>query len=218
MRVLITHQFNTAMAGLDTLQQREVFSLYSFIESADKEHVLASSLTHIMSENEDIYTLRGNDVRVFCTFTSEAGEDVIVFLDVKSVKSRGLSASHKPLSGEITLFGSRGDPVAYIADSSDKTIFSFNGEPLAYIDEKSNIYGFNGRHLGWYENEIIWDHNGNRVGFTKNTCPVLAQFEPFKGFKQFKPFRSFKQFAPFKPFKSINISNIGLLEFLKAGR
>jgi len=122
------------------------------------------------------------------------------------------------MEGEITLFGSQGEPVAYIEDTKNKTIFSFNGEPLAYIDESNNLYVFNGMHLGWFEDQIIWNHLGQQIGFTKNTCPTFTKFEPFKGFKQFKPFKAFKQFAPFKPLKSSTVSSSGLLEFLRQGR
>jgi len=218
MKTLITQQFNTAMLSLTLQMQREVSALYSFTNSADKEHIIASSFTQIASENHDIFTLRGNTVRIFCTFTTQDDVETIVFLDVKAVGGYGLTGSNSEIEGEITLFGSRGEPIAYIEDNNDRTIFTFNGEPLAYIDDNQNIYGFNGVHLGWYEDQVIWDHAGDKVGFTKNTCPIFTQFEPFKGFKQFKPFKGFQQFAPFKPFNSNNISGLGLLEFLKAGR
>ena len=218
MKTLVTHQFNKAMLSLTPLMQQEVTGFYSLANSVDKEHLIASSFTQIDSENDDIFTLRGNNVRIFCTFTTDHGEESIVFLDAKSVSSFGYSSTLNDLQGEITLFGAQGEPIAYIEDTSDKTIFTFNGEPSAYVDENNNIYGYNGNHLGWYEEQILWDHSGNRVGFTKNTCPSFIQFEPFKGFKQFKPFKSFKQFAPLKPLKSHNHSSIGLLEFIKAGR
>jgi len=218
MKTLISHQFNTAMASLTPAMQQEVNGLFSLASTVDKEHLIASSFTQINSKNGDIFTLRGNTIRIFCTFSIDKDEEAIVFLDVKTVSSYATSASLNNLQGEITLFGSKGEPIGYIEDSDDKTIFTFNGEPLAYIDDSQNIYGFNGQHLGWYEEQIVWDHTGSKVGFTKNTCPVFTQFEPFKGFKQFKPFKGFKQFAPFKPFKGYGNSSIGLLEFIKAGR
>ena len=217
MKVLITHQFNNAMQNLDKASQDEVSALYTFISGSDKEHVVASSLTQIASEMGDIFTLRGPSVRIFCTFSSEGEEETIVFLDVKVVRDFTFKTSQEEHKGEVTLFGSRGEPIAYIEDSKDKTIYTFNGQPLAYIDGDQNIYGFNGRHLGWFEDQVVWDQSGQRVGFTKATCPVFTQFEPFKGFKQFKPFKSFKQFAPLRPFKSNAVSDVGLLEFLKAG-
>lgn len=218
MKVLITPQFNSAMQSLNRQSQQEVGNLYSFLSTVDKELIVSSAFTKITSKNDDIFTLRGGSVRVFCTFSFQNDEEVLVLLDVKTAHDVGLSLTSTELKGEITLFGAQGEPIAYIEDSDEKTIFTFNGEPLAYIDENKNIYGFNGKHLGWFEDQIVWNHLGQRVGFTKHTCPTFTQFEPFKGFKQFKPFKAFKQFAPLKPLKSSIVSSTGLLEFLKDGR
>ena len=128
------------MLSLTPSMQQEVSTLFSFTNAADKEHLAASPLTQIESENHDIFTLRGNSVRIFCTFTMEGEEEAIVFLDVKSVRGASGRKSHSELTGEVTLFGSQGEPVAYIEDDSEKTIFTFNGEPCAYIDESLNIY------------------------------------------------------------------------------
>lgn len=151
MKALVTHQFNKAMLSLTPLMQKEVSGFYSLANSVDKEHLIASSFTQISSQNDDIFTLRGNNVRIFCTFSIDDGEESIVFLDVKSVSGFGYSSSLNDLQGEIALFGSQGEPIAYVEDANDKTIFTFNGEPLAYIDKNNNIYGYNGNHLGWYE-------------------------------------------------------------------
>lgn len=218
MKVLIAPQFNAVMQGLAKEAQIEVSALYNFASISDKEHVVSSSLTKITSEHNDIFTLRGTTVRIFCTFSYDSGNEVLVFLDVKVVRDISTKAAKNVLKGEVTLFGNHGEPIAYIEDNKEKAIFSFNGEPLAYIDEDQNIYGFNGKHLGWFEDQIVLNHEGLKVGFTKTTSPAFTQFEPFKGFKQFKPFKSFKEFAPFKPFKSQSVSETGLLEFLKKGR
>lgn len=117
---------------------------------------------------------------------------------------------------EITLFDADGNPVVYIVPDDENTIYLWSGKPVAYLDGE-NIYGFNGKHLGWFEDGIIWDHKGNSVGFIKSRLPVFAKFEPFKAFKQFKSFKSFKEFAPFKPFKSTSISKTPLPIFLSMG-
>ena len=115
---------------------------------------------------------------------------------------------------QITLFDRTGKPVAYIDYQEDAAIYSFPGRPLAYINADMDVYTFHGKHLGWFEDGIVWDHRGRQVGFTEETCPVLIHFEPFKGFQQFQPFRGFEQFPPFKPFKANVHSNIGLIDFL----
>ena len=119
--------------------------------------------------------------------------------------------------GQETLFDSRGAPVAYIDYDDELTIYSVAGAPLAYLDG-DNVYGFNGRHLGWYEGGVLWDHSGVRAGFRQDASAVFTQFEPFKGFKQFKPFKGFQQFAPFKPFKGAGYIEQSLEVWLERGR
>lgn len=215
MKVLITHQFNQAMLRLNSLQQQEVSRLFSLVRTLEKENVLNSALlTRITSKDEGIYTLRGKHVRIFCTFDADEN---ILFLDVASAVIPQVVDTEVE-EDKTTLFGVKGDPIAYIAWNDGNTIYSFNGKPLAYVDKNINIYGFNGKHLGWFEDGIVLDHQRRRVGFTKQASPVFTQFEPFKGFKQFKPFKGFKQFAPFKPLKSAANSATGLLDFLERGR
>jgi hypothetical protein len=120
------------------------------------------------------------------------------------------------MAEELTLYDSQGNPVAYVSPDNDNTIYLWSGNPVGYLDGE-HVYGFNGKHLGWFEDGIIWDHSGARAGFTAGTLPVLASMEPFKGFKQFLPFKGFKQFAPFKPFKKLTASQTPLAVHLAAG-
>ncbi|HYY58564.1 MAG TPA: hypothetical protein VE842_14620 [Pyrinomonadaceae bacterium] len=118
---------------------------------------------------------------------------------------------------EITLFDVTGRPTAYLSVQHDNTIYLWSGEPVAYLHGE-HVYSFNGRHLGWFESGVLWDHSGYRAGFVRSTLPVYAQFEPFKSFKQFKPFKSFREFAPFKPFRSTSSSRAPLSVLLVGGR
>ncbi|MDD2906133.1 MAG: hypothetical protein PHC74_07515 [Sulfurimonas sp.] len=217
MKVLITHQFNTKMKELTEIVQQEVVALYSFVNSNTKEDILNSSLlTKITSEDSNIFTIRGRSIRIFCTFDNTEGQDQLLFLDVTSIDDLPYQPDVKR-NGETTLYDRNGEAIAYIAHNDDDTIYTYNGKPCAYIDNSNNIYGFNGQHLGWFEDNIIWEHSGQRIGFIKSTTPVLTRFEPFKGFKEFKPFKGFKQFAPFKPLKSMSNSQNSLLSFLLDG-
>lgn len=93
----------------------------------------------------------------------------------------------------------------------------WNGRPVAYLSDNNTIYGFNGKHLGWYEDGTFWNLEGERVGFNQNACPVFTKFEPFKSFKMFKPFKSFKEFQKMKPFKKQYISAASLEQYLLIG-
>lgn len=117
-----------------------------------------------------------------------------------------------------TLFETDGKPVAYIDYEDDSTIFLWNGEPVAYLDTNNCIYGFNGKHLGWFENGIIWNLEGERNGYNKKTLPVYAKYEPYKSYKKYKPYRSYKEYAKRMPYKKISKSNTSLSQFLFRGK
>lgn len=118
---------------------------------------------------------------------------------------------------EETIYNVQGQPKAYIAYDDESTIYLWGGMPVAYL-KKSDIYGFNGKHLGWYEDGIVRDHAGCIVGFNSKAATVSVAFEPFKAFKAFKPFKAFTQFAPFKPFYDTSRSELELVAFLMQGR
>jgi hypothetical protein len=103
---------------------------------------------------------------------------------------------------DVTLFDGAGKATAYIAVDDELTIYLWDGKPVAYLESDSeggyHVYGFNGKHLGWFVRGVIWDHGGKASCATKETLQS-TEFEPFKAFKQFKPFKAFTQFAPFRP-------------------
>jgi hypothetical protein len=122
-------------------------------------------------------------------------------------------------SDEISLYNSSLQATAYIAE--DLTLYLWSGKPVAYLDNDSvggfHVYGFNGKHLGWFVGGIIRDHQGNVVGAVAEAFSVPPVFAPFKSFKEFKPFKSFKEFAPFRPFFMNNWSDTDLKLFLLQG-
>ena len=116
---------------------------------------------------------------------------------------------------EETIFDQDGNAVAYIDYNDENTIYMWDGTLFSYLDEENHIYRFNGKHLGLFEDGIIWNLIGDRTGYNKQTIPVFAKFEPFKAFKKFK---SFKEFAKFKPFKMTSRRNTSLQQFLAEGQ
>jgi 4-fold beta flower protein len=73
---------------------------------------------------------------------------------------------------ETILYNKIGEAVAYIAADYHRTIYLWEGLPVAYLFDEGHLYGLNGRHLGWFKDEVIYNHDGVRVGFTSSTCPV----------------------------------------------
>lgn len=117
---------------------------------------------------------------------------------------------------EETLFDIKGNPVAYIAYDNEPVIYMWKGKPVAYLYGDC-IFGFNGKHLGWFEKGIVWNMDGLINGFNKNSADVYLSFEPFKGFKEFLPIKSFKEFAHMKPLYKMTKSSCPLSKLLMSG-
>lgn len=116
---------------------------------------------------------------------------------------------------ETALIDSKGKYVAYITEEG--VIYAWEGgTPPAYLEGES-IYSFNGKHLGWFLNGYIVDHNGYKVGAVEGVVKSSSLIKPFKGFKGFVPFKSFKEMAPRKPQILNQWSSIPLTVFLKTG-
>jgi hypothetical protein len=118
---------------------------------------------------------------------------------------------------EISLFDSKGQAVAYIDTSEDLTIYLWKGQPVAYLDG-SSVYGFNGKHLGWFKDGIIWDHKGCGVGFVEGAVNKLAKLEKLKGLQQLTPLKSLQELEPLEPMHKDKWSPIPLEIFLSMGR
>jgi 4-fold beta-flower domain-containing protein len=120
---------------------------------------------------------------------------------------------------EFSLFDSGGRPVAYIAE--DLTLYLWSGTPAAYLGndrrEGFNVYGFNGKHLGWLTNGVIRDHDGNVVGAFKEAFRSPTKLESAKGLKEQKPIKSATELEPAQPLLSRDWSELPLGVFLLQG-
>ncbi|MBN2123050.1 MAG: hypothetical protein JW821_02045 [Deltaproteobacteria bacterium] len=119
---------------------------------------------------------------------------------------------------DTTLFDKSGEAIAYIASDYRGTIYLWEGEPVAYLHEETHVYGFNGRHLGWFVDGILYDHAGQRVGFLFSTCPVPSGEEPRKG-KKYPAYEARPKWtAPPLPKLTYALADQGLAEFLAQGQ
>ena len=121
--------------------------------------------------------------------------------------------SSTALAREISLYDSEGESVAYIDTSKDFTIYLWKGKPVAYLGG-SSVYGFNGKHLGWFKDGIIWDHKGYGVGFVKGAVNKLTKLEKLKGLQQLTPLKSLQELEPLEPMHKDKWSPIRLEIFL----
>ena len=117
---------------------------------------------------------------------------------------------------EITLFDQSGKPTAYLDTDDEFTIWMWEGHAVAYLDGNV-IYGWNGQHLGWYVDEIVYDLDGYQTGYTASTCPRYLRSEPFKRFQRFKRFKRFKRTAKSMRTLKSSKSSISLKELLGSG-
>lgn len=122
---------------------------------------------------------------------------------------------------EFNLFEPSGKPVAYLSPAEDMTIYLWNGEPVAYVDNEKDggphVYGFNGKHLGWFMNGIIFDHNGEVACASKDALS-RTEHEPYKGYKKYKPYRTYKSYPPSQPRLTTGFSNLGCTILLASGQ
>ena len=118
---------------------------------------------------------------------------------------------------ETTIFNRKGYPVAYITSDYRQTIFLWSGTPVAYIYELEHVYGINGHHLGWFRNDILFNNNGERIGFLFSTCPVAIAKETVKGKKQVVEKIRLRWRAQSHPKFVFNFADQDLKDFLTEG-
>jgi len=119
---------------------------------------------------------------------------------------------------ERTLYNSDGYAVAYITDDYHGTVYMWDGSPVAYLYDDQHVYGLNGRHLGWFIDEILFDNNGKRIGFTGNSCPVPVFKEPVKTEKRARDEIRPRWEAPPMPKLDFDFGNQDLSDLLRQGQ
>ena len=103
-------------------------------------------------------------------------------------------------------------------DDYSKTIYLTDGSPVAYLYNRDHVYGFNGRHLGWWIEGILYNHDGERIGFTSSTCPVPIGREPAKTQRKSMDETRPRWEAPPLPKLSFSFADLDLKDLLQEGR
>lgn len=101
-------------------------------------------------------------------------------------------------AGDVDLYDSGGRAVAYVAGDDNLTVYLWSGKPCAYLDD-ADIYGFNGKHLGWFQSGLVYDNDGYVVAGVADAFRSGAALPPLKGLKQLIPLKSLKELKPLKP-------------------
>jgi hypothetical protein len=122
---------------------------------------------------------------------------------------------------EITLFDGQGRPSAYVVLDDELAIYLWSGKPVAYLQPDSaggfHVYGFNGKHLGWFVDGIVRDHDGN-AGCAVKERLQSTEYEPYKSYKEYKPYKGYKEYAPYRPYFSFTWGGVSCGFLLAEGR
>jgi 4-fold beta flower protein len=118
---------------------------------------------------------------------------------------------------EKTLYDKKGEAVAYIAMDYRNAVFLWDGDAAAYLYEGGHVYGINGRHLGWFIDDILYDQDGTRIGFTSSTCPAAVGKTGPKGKRSILPELKPRWAAPPLPKLTFREAAQGLADFLREG-
>lgn len=123
--------------------------------------------------------------------------------------------------GELSLCDGKGRASAYVVADDDLTIYLWSGEPVAYLTRDNgrdfHVYGFNGKHLGWFVNGIVRDHEGDAACALKDVVSN-AQIEPIKSLKSLQSLKSLKELAPLRPLLSRQWGELPCRFFLSQGQ
>jgi hypothetical protein len=123
---------------------------------------------------------------------------------------------------EVSLFNSKGKAAAYIVVDDDMTIYLWSGKPVAYLEPDKraggfDVYGFNGKHLGWFVQGAIWNHDGDPACALKERLKS-TDYEPYKSYKEYKPYKAYKEYAPYRPSFSKSFGEVPCSLFLSEGK
>ena len=80
------------------------------------------------------------------------------------------------------LFDGKGQPVAYIEVDGERIVYLWSGHAVAYFFG-DRIFGWNGNHIGWYAEGVLYDTHGQRVGSIGDKCPRALQATRVKSAK-----------------------------------
>jgi hypothetical protein len=119
---------------------------------------------------------------------------------------------------EKTFYDKKGGPAAYIAMDYHEAIFLWDGQAVAYLYEEDHVYGINGQHLGWFIDDILYDQEGVRIGFTSSTCPMPVGKRGPKGKRSVLPELKPRWAAPPLPKLTFREAAQDLANFLSEGR
>jgi len=113
---------------------------------------------------------------------------------------------------EISLYDTDGRATMYIADDGE-TIYDWDGYAKCYLVAEA-IYGWRGKHLGWFSNGVVYDLDGYVLGYTKDASPRILYTEWTKWTKKTHWTKSQRRMAHARPSLKPTNSQLSLAEYL----
>lgn len=136
--------------------------------------------------------------------------------ELATVLGPAVAARTSTTPTDLDLYDSRGRAAAFLEPSDGLTFYLWSGEPVAYLDDES-VYGFNGKHLGWYQNGAVYDHDGNVVVAPAGMFRGVVEPAPPRGLRRLKPLKGLKELRPLRPLFGTSWSAIPAAVFLMRG-
>ena len=81
------------------------------------------------------------------------------------------------ISMEIILYSNLGEPQAFIDSDEGDFIYDLQGRAVSYIYNDDLVYNFKGQHLGWLEEDVLYDLDGQIVGSFESKCKCIPTKE-----------------------------------------
>ena len=131
------------------------------------------------------------------------------------------STNGRVAKSSTSLYDSTGSPIAYV--ETDLSVYLWSGEPVAYVvpvdsQDDSNLFGFNGKHLGWIRVGVVYDQNGKVVGAIKEAFSNPVRIQAPQAPKAPLPPKSPKATPSPRPNFTYKWSKTNFREFLEQGR
>jgi hypothetical protein len=117
---------------------------------------------------------------------------------------------------QLALLDQGGKTVGYVDAQRRDTVFLADGRPVAYLSSGS-VYGFNGTHLGWVENGVVWSHSGEAMGTVHAPEDSKALLAGIKPGSYAAPRRLMRDIEPLKPEFQAGSSQQSLEQLLAQG-
>lgn len=124
--------------------------------------------------------------------------------------------------GQVALYNKEKEAIAYIDYEDEATLYMFGGEPVAYMGSGEQVYGFNGKLLGWYVEGVLYDKScyaaGAKHGIVRGGInTAVTRPEKLKSPKHARPVKSVGEEVSGHPLLKDFWSTTSLEELLNEG-